>query len=500
MPATRSGNSRSRPCANASSPSELQEVARDMAAVIDVDAMRRLEFRSTGDELASPGRGSATALGTPVNAEAEHEHFDTDEEGSFGRSPSDRLSLNEHVDTDDDFEPRADRDDLFEPRGSIEYDHVDTDEEFSWPPLYSSHHCSSVSSSRDTSQGSNSHGWGNAGPGLLAHTWPAITPAQESQTVDPTAAAMLVLPTAMSSCAFYNSARTATAAVPCTCDAYQYTHVPLPVSLFTCWPVAGLPAAPLDSNRGLPVAPLDSNSTASVAPGEQSSPPSSSSHDRGTEGPRINSDEIHSSQSSRAELLQTRTERVRRLFDSRARPGLQTDSRDPLNSRVSNHANVYRHRELDMDRYDAPRRNIDSLNLEVQSIQASYPLNRRGEVMGRSVAPRSSFFEDRAMFVELDGFSSDDDHSFDMVSYSDSDSECDADLSDRCSDVSSNCPEVDCGDNKVFCPICLDDCMADEKIRTIRACGHQFHSSCLRTWLVRRRKCPLCRRGIAEEP
>mmetsp|Transcript_117332 Transcript_117332/g.203884 ORF Transcript_117332/g.203884 Transcript_117332/m.203884 type:complete len:209 (+) Transcript_117332:1-627(+) len=101
--------------------------------------------------------------------------------------------------------------------------------------------------------------------------------------------------------------------------------------------------------------------------------------------------------------------------------------------------------------------------------------------------------------LEFDGFSSDedDDQSFDIVSYSDSDSECD--LSDRCSDVSSLCPEVDCADKKVFCPICLDDCEASEKIRTIRACGHQFHSSCLRMWLVRRRKCPLCRRSIAEQ-
>lgn len=110
------------------------------------------------------------------------------------------------------------------------------------------------------------------------------------------------------------------------------------------------------------------------------------------------------------------------------------------------------------------------------------------------------YWHGRATFsrLEFDGWSSDedDDQSFDIVSYSDSDSECS--LSDQCSDVSSLCPEADCADAKVFCAICLDDCESSDKIRTIRACGHQFHSSCLRMWLMRRRKCPLCRRSIAE--
>jgi len=51
-------------------------------------------------------------------------------------------------------------------------------------------------------------------------------------------------------------------------------------------------------------------------------------------------------------------------------------------------------------------------------------------------------------------------------------------------------PEVPCGTE---CAICLsDDAELLADWRELR-CGHQFHMDCLRAWLERERRCPLCR-------
>ena len=57
------------------------------------------------------------------------------------------------------------------------------------------------------------------------------------------------------------------------------------------------------------------------------------------------------------------------------------------------------------------------------------------------------------------------------------------------------------------CPICLNQfqsatcCTASEskgedKGVSIKACGHTFHYSCLKTWLEKQRTCPMCRHEL----
>lgn len=43
------------------------------------------------------------------------------------------------------------------------------------------------------------------------------------------------------------------------------------------------------------------------------------------------------------------------------------------------------------------------------------------------------------------------------------------------------------------CPICWEEFSADEKIVSRIACSHCFHESCLKTWIWRDPRCPLCR-------
>jgi len=42
------------------------------------------------------------------------------------------------------------------------------------------------------------------------------------------------------------------------------------------------------------------------------------------------------------------------------------------------------------------------------------------------------------------------------------------------------------------CSICLDNFSAEQAV-AIQGCGHEFHASCLRTWLKVNPTCPLCR-------
>lgn len=42
------------------------------------------------------------------------------------------------------------------------------------------------------------------------------------------------------------------------------------------------------------------------------------------------------------------------------------------------------------------------------------------------------------------------------------------------------------------CSICLEDGMVIE----LQSCKHTFHISCIRTWFLRKKTCPLCRRNF----
>ncbi|XP_065831530.1 RING finger protein 215-like isoform X3 [Oscarella lobularis] len=56
----------------------------------------------------------------------------------------------------------------------------------------------------------------------------------------------------------------------------------------------------------------------------------------------------------------------------------------------------------------------------------------------------------------------------------------------------SSCPAT--GDS---CSICLDEYTLKQVLR-ILPCGHSFHRSCVDSWLISRRTCPLCKYNILE--
>mmetsp|Transcript_6613 Transcript_6613/g.14400 ORF Transcript_6613/g.14400 Transcript_6613/m.14400 type:complete len:373 (-) Transcript_6613:32-1150(-) len=60
-------------------------------------------------------------------------------------------------------------------------------------------------------------------------------------------------------------------------------------------------------------------------------------------------------------------------------------------------------------------------------------------------------------------------------------------------------PETTCGPEcSAFCSICLEACEEGQRMRTVLACGHQFHADCIEKWLVRREWCPNCRTYVDE--
>jgi hypothetical protein len=46
------------------------------------------------------------------------------------------------------------------------------------------------------------------------------------------------------------------------------------------------------------------------------------------------------------------------------------------------------------------------------------------------------------------------------------------------------------------CAICINSFRSGDSIRTLAACGHDFHRSCIDLWLLRRAECPLCKRTV----
>ena len=48
--------------------------------------------------------------------------------------------------------------------------------------------------------------------------------------------------------------------------------------------------------------------------------------------------------------------------------------------------------------------------------------------------------------------------------------------------------------NEDLCSICLDDIKDGDRIGDLKVCNHLFHSDCLKNWLRKSNKCPLCQK------
>lgn len=46
------------------------------------------------------------------------------------------------------------------------------------------------------------------------------------------------------------------------------------------------------------------------------------------------------------------------------------------------------------------------------------------------------------------------------------------------------------------CSICLAEMEVGDSVRSLPACGHTFHCSCIDLWLLRRADCPLCKQSV----
>ena len=47
------------------------------------------------------------------------------------------------------------------------------------------------------------------------------------------------------------------------------------------------------------------------------------------------------------------------------------------------------------------------------------------------------------------------------------------------------------------CSVCLDPLLVGAEMRAL-PCGHTYHRKCVDKWLIRRRKCPLCKLDILQ--
>ena len=50
--------------------------------------------------------------------------------------------------------------------------------------------------------------------------------------------------------------------------------------------------------------------------------------------------------------------------------------------------------------------------------------------------------------------------------------------------------------SKNECSICYEDYSVNNNAMKIKACKHEFHTSCLKIWLSQNRTCPLCRADV----
>lgn len=57
---------------------------------------------------------------------------------------------------------------------------------------------------------------------------------------------------------------------------------------------------------------------------------------------------------------------------------------------------------------------------------------------------------------------------------------------------------VDVSHGNDVCSICQDSISIGNRIRTLNACNHAFHISCIDTWFTHNVRCPVCRHDVRE--
>ena len=46
------------------------------------------------------------------------------------------------------------------------------------------------------------------------------------------------------------------------------------------------------------------------------------------------------------------------------------------------------------------------------------------------------------------------------------------------------------------CSICFEKFERRQKIKTLKKCSHEYHSSCIDKWLIEQKKCPMCNEEV----
>jgi hypothetical protein len=49
------------------------------------------------------------------------------------------------------------------------------------------------------------------------------------------------------------------------------------------------------------------------------------------------------------------------------------------------------------------------------------------------------------------------------------------------------------------CSICLETYRSGQEV-SILSCSHEYHSSCIKEWMIKNRSCPMCRKDIHNQP
>jgi len=63
----------------------------------------------------------------------------------------------------------------------------------------------------------------------------------------------------------------------------------------------------------------------------------------------------------------------------------------------------------------------------------------------------------------------------------------------------SQSPALSDGETGSECSICLETYRSGQEV-SILSCSHEYHSSCIKEWMIKNRSCPMCRKDIHNQP
>jgi len=63
----------------------------------------------------------------------------------------------------------------------------------------------------------------------------------------------------------------------------------------------------------------------------------------------------------------------------------------------------------------------------------------------------------------------------------------------------SQSPSLSDGESGSECSICLETYRSGQEV-SILSCSHEYHSSCIKEWMMKNRSCPMCRKDIRNQP